>query len=266
MKIKNKYFYIFKTTFSETFAYKIDFLMNFLSSFALVIVQYFIWKAVYFHKEKIVGFSFTDTITYMVMVWSVYGFCNTMDFTREFQEEVLNGSISYKILFPVNLYIYFFIKTYSKNLMRLFFSGFSIIFLSYILFPLKIPAFTNLFIFILVLNLSFIINFNISYIIALSSSYFNKIEGLIQLNSFLSAIFSGALMPLNFFPSFIRNLSNILPYKGIIYIPLSIFIGKLSGWESLFMILFQCAWILVLKIVIISLSNAFYKKIEVFGG
>ncbi|MCM8808184.1 MAG: ABC-2 family transporter protein [Candidatus Omnitrophica bacterium] len=266
MKPKYKYIHILKTKVYETFCYKTDFLLNFFSSFMLVLVQYFIWKAVFLQREEIMGFNFDDTITYMVMVWGIYGFCNTIDFAREFESEILDGSISYKLLFPVNLYIYSFIHTYSKNLINLLFSGTLIIFLSYILFPLKIPSFSNLLFFIFSLNLSFIISFNISFIIALFSSYFKKIEGLIQLNNFMTSLFSGALLPLDFFPSFFKNLTSFFPFKHIIYAPISIFIGKTNSFEMIHEAFFQFIWILILKIGIFFLINIFYKKLEIAGG
>lgn len=266
MKIKNKYIHLFKTRLYESLYYKTDFLLNFFSSFILVLVQYFIWKAVFLQSEEIAGFNFNDTITYMVMVWSIYNFCNTINFARDFENEILDGSISYKLLFPVNLYIYSFVETYSRNLINFLFSGTLIFFLSYMLFPLKIPSLSSALFFVLSLNLSFIISFNISFIIALFSSYLKKIEGLIQLNNFITSLFSGALLPLDFFPSFFKNLVSFFPFKHIIYIPVSIFIGKLNGFEIIHQLFFQFIWILILKTVIFFLINAFYKKLEILGG
>ena len=266
MKIKNKYLELFKITIFESFAYKSDFIVNFFSSFVLVLVQYFIWKAVFLHRNEIANFSFNDTITYMVMVWCIYGFFNTTNFIWNFQDEVLNGSISHKFLFPINPYIYFLIKTYFPNLLSLFISGSLIFFLSSLLFPLKFPSLSNLFLFIFFLNLSFLISFNISFIIALSLCFFKKVDGLVQLNLFLSSLFSGSLLPLDFFPSFIKKLSDVLPYKGIVYIPISIFINKISQEKLLFIIFYEFIWIFIFCLIILIFLEVFYRKIEIYGG
>jgi ABC-2 type transport system permease protein len=266
MKTKNKYLEILKMTLKEAFVYKSDFIINFFSSFILVLVQYFIWRAVFFHKKEIASFSFNDTITYMVVVWYIHTFFNTTHFIRNFQDEILDGSISYKLLFPINPYIYFLIKTYSENLINLLISGSLIIFFSYLIFPLKLPSPSNLFLFIFSLNLSFLISFNISFIIVLTSCFLKKIEGLVQLNLFLSSIFSGSLLPLDFFPAFIKNLSDFLPYKGIVYLPVTIFINKLNEIKIFSMIFYDFIWIFILQLIILIFLEVFYKKIEIYGG
>ena len=257
---------IFKVGILNTLAYRADFILGVFSGISLVTIQFFIWNTVFINKNSIGSFSLEETVTYMAMVWVTYSMYNTQQVSRNIQDKMLSGAITYDFLFPINYQIFSTILTYSVNLMNLIITGSPIFIIALLFFNIKIPMFINLLYFIFSIHLSFLISFGISYIIGLMSVYFKNIEGIIQVEKFLRIILSGALLPLSFLPSFINIIADILPFKGMVSIPILIYLGKLSGKILIKSVLIQIFWVLVIFLIGHLLFNKAIKKLEVFGG
>ena len=74
------------------------------------------------------------------------------------------------------------------------------------------------------------------------------------------------MVPLWLFPSFIGVLAGVLPFKSIYSIPLSIYIGKLSGtavWQG---ILFQIVWAGILTLINRLIWAKIHSRLVVQGG
>jgi ABC-2 type transport system permease protein len=55
-------------------------------------------------------------------------------------------------------------------------------------------------------------------------------------------LFSGAVVPLAFFPDAVRPWLRAQPFAGLVDIPFSIYFGGLSGWSALGAIALQFGW------------------------
>jgi ABC-2 type transport system permease protein len=62
----------------------------------------------------------------------------------------------------------------------------------------------------------------------------------------LVTLFSGALVPLAFFPGWLHTLADLLPFAGMASTPALIFVGRLDGAEAVRAIVVQAVWALVL--------------------
>jgi len=82
----------------------------------------------------------------------------------------------------------------------------------------------------------------------------------------IQSIFSGALIPLVFFPQWLMNVANVLPFIAIIHIPISIYLGAISGTAILSSIGLQVFWVLVMTGLSCLLWMKTRNKIFVQGG
>jgi ABC-type uncharacterized transport system permease subunit len=64
-----------------------------------------------------------------------------------------------------------------------------------------------------------------------------------------SRFFSGQFLPVGFFPGLLGMLANVLPFRSIFFIPLSIYNGALQGSAIIQSIGFQLLWLTVLWIL-----------------
>ena len=78
--------------------------------------------------------------------------------------------------------------------------------------------------------------------------------------------FSGALIPLSLMPAWMFTITNFLPFRSIVFTPVYIYLGKLSGLEALGAIAQQVAWILGLIVMGRLLWRKARPHVTVLGG
>ena len=106
----------------------------------------------------------------------------------------------------------------------------------------------------------------IQYLFSLMCFYTDNAYGVSKARETLTNFFSGALVPLAMFPGILREAVNFLPFRGIVYTPCCIFIGFFSIRESIFNILLQLVWILVLGGLGTLLGKKAFSVISMYGG
>jgi ABC-2 type transport system permease protein len=74
------------------------------------------------------------------------------------------------------------------------------------------------------------------------------------------------MVPLWLFPDFIRGLAEALPFKSIYYIPISIYIGTLSGDAIVRALGFQAVWAVALVLVSRWAWSQVHRRLIVQGG
>ena len=80
------------------------------------------------------------------------------------------------------------------------------------------------------------------------------------------AFVSGQMIPLWFMPGFLRTSLEWLPFQGMAFAPLSIYVGQVTGFEILRSIGVQIAWIVILSIAVTKLWNRARDVITIQGG
>ena len=78
--------------------------------------------------------------------------------------------------------------------------------------------------------------------------------------------FSGQLIPIDFFPAALKNALDYLPFSGMSYTPVMIYLGKYSTNQIIFSIGVQVVWIGILYILYKILWAKAIKRVTVLGG
>ena len=82
----------------------------------------------------------------------------------------------------------------------------------------------------------------------------------------VSDLFSGAMIPIFLFPAFLMNIAYLMPFQAIYNIPLSIYIGKITGFDILNSIFVQIFWLAVLSAISYLVWKKAENKIVIQGG
>ena len=73
-------------------------------------------------------------------------------------------------------------------------------------------------------------------------------------------------MPLWLFPSMLQSLAAALPFQGTYFLPISIYIGRLSGADAVYAIEFQFLWLVALVVLSRLLWGWAHRRLVVQGG
>lgn len=79
-------------------------------------------------------------------------------------------------------------------------------------------------------------------------------------------LFSGALVPIWFFPESLKKISIFLPFRYIVFEPLSILLNKKNIYEILNILFLQILWIGILMCVVRVVWDRGRRKIMIQGG
>jgi ABC-2 type transport system permease protein len=82
----------------------------------------------------------------------------------------------------------------------------------------------------------------------------------------ITDFFSGAIIPLSFFPAGLKTVSDILPFRGIVSVPATIFIGQMSESQILVTFAVEIAWIVGLWYIARLIWHFAMRKVTIHGG
>ena len=77
---------------------------------------------------------------------------------------------------------------------------------------------------------------------------------------------SGQMIPLWFMPGFLRTALEWLPFQGMAFAPLSIYVGQATGNEILRTIAVQLVWIAILSLAVTRLWRRAQRVVTIQGG
>ncbi|HET9907438.1 MAG TPA: ABC-2 family transporter protein, partial [Anaerolineales bacterium] len=76
----------------------------------------------------------------------------------------------------------------------------------------------------------------------------------------------GQVVPLWLFPPVVAAIAEVLPFKGTYYIPISIYVGRLTGVDAIRGLEFQIVWLIALAVVSRMLWGWAHRRLVVQGG
>ena len=202
---------------SEGMLVNIGFKKGFSSRYALVFylvsalisitIQFFLWKAVLVNKSE---FQFRQTISYLVLMQFL-----TLIFPKssyELNDDIKSGDIALSLLKPINLSAKFFWEGVGYSLAKIFVIGFVELVIYFLLVPHSIDLLSILMVVISIV-LAYVLYFEMELILGTFSFYTYSIWGITTFKSAILLILAGNIFPVEYYPTFIRQLANMLPFQ-----------------------------------------------------
>jgi ABC-2 type transport system permease protein len=135
------------------------------------------------------------------------------------------------------------------------------------LFDVRVEAGIGLALFPVSLLFAFLISFSFDYFIGLLAFYSESIWGVSITKEIVVTLFSGALIPLQFFPDVIQRVLYWLPFQAIYHTPLMMITRPSLGWDVFLpMLLVQVFWSAALFILTRLFYNQAIKVLRIAGG
>jgi ABC-2 type transport system permease protein len=116
------------------------------------------------------------------------------------------------------------------------------------------------------LLLSLLIKFGIIYLTGLLCFWTSSALGMTWLRIAIMNLLSGALIPLTFFPAWLRTVAFALPFQGIVYIPASLYLGRSAGPAALQLVGLQVLWVAALWACGRALWSRAVRQVTIHGG
>lgn len=224
----------------------------------LAIIPVFVMSSVWIaNKQYLTTLSLPQIITYYI-VTVAFGWVTEFWFDENLHDEVRTGQFSRFLLRPLHLPFAFIFQNIGRKLFSIpVFLTPSIILISLLLRDqLVTPQKLSLVLFLVFTFIAFFIRYSFSVLAASGAFWWEHAAALVHLRWVLEIIAGGYLLPLSLYPSWLRVISESLPFQFAYYVPVSIFTNAISPH--------QASWILVKGIVwlgiLIAISEWIWRK------
>jgi ABC-2 type transport system permease protein len=237
------------------------------SLFMVVILYVFVqlWRATYsaVGAAKIAGLSLADTLWYLVMTETIE--LSRTRFANQMSDEVKDGSIAYTMGRPYNYLLYHWSYGLGDTLLRLvinFTAGTILVTLLVGPMPIKLVYALPLLVSIL---LAMALNFCIQGMIGLCAFFTEDVQSIQIIYQKFLFILGGMLIPLDFFPGWLKDVSLILPFNYMMYAPARLFVQfDWSRWLNV--VTMQLAWLGVFGLALWALFRVGLRHVSINGG
>ena len=213
-------------TYKEWAAYRTHSMVSIIVGPVYFIVQYFIWTAVYGNHSSLGGMGLNQMITYFG-VTTLIGYL-TMDFADwNLSMLIRTGKFLTFHLRPIHHRSFALFQKLGHRTLGFLFEFIPCLLIFIFIFRVDMTPASYVWA-ILSIALAFLMNFYINYMIGLTSFWLVQSNGIRSAFMLVSSIFSGALIPLTFFPEWLQTVQFFLPFQYIAYMPAMVFTGQYS--------------------------------------
>jgi ABC-2 type transport system permease protein len=128
------------------------------------------------------------------------------------------------------------------------------------------PSLGTIGLYLISLILGFIVNYLLNFCYGLLAFYVTNMWGIAHLKEAVLLFFSGQLIPIAFFPQMLQSIMKFFPFSSLNYIPVLIYLNKLSGFALLQALGIQLLWIGILYALSVWMWNRAINKLVILGG
>jgi ABC-2 type transport system permease protein len=260
-----KYWSIFKISFEQEFAYRLNFILWRVRNVFQILLTYFLWSTVFASPTtEIFGYDREKIITYVFGIMIVRALvlsARAMDVSGD----ISTGDLSNYLIKPISYFKYWFTRDISSKALNLIFAVFEFL----ILFLILKPAFflqtspIAIFAFLVSIILAILIYFLLLFLISSIPFWAPEIG---WGSHFLVTVvviesLSGSLFPINILPNTLQSIVMATPFPYLIYFPVEVYLGNITGTALVGGLMVAAAWTGVLWF---SLNFVWQKGLKVY--
>jgi ABC-2 type transport system permease protein len=208
-------------------------------------IQAYILLAVFHNRAHVGSYDAADAVTYVwlaqALIMTVYAFGWT-----ELALRIRDGSIATDLARPLDPQRYWLAFDLGRAPYHLIFRGVLPFAAGALLFELHYPSPLDLVAFFVSVVLAVVVSLGFRFLYNSAAFWLVDIRGVVTLSLTVSLFFSGMILPLTFFPSWLRTMAHVLPFASIVQTPIDIWLGKHHGPALVGIIAVQAVWAVVL--------------------
>lgn len=242
----NKFWQIFKISFQEEFAYRLNFILWRVRNVFQILLTFFLWSTVFSNPQTVIfGYDRAKILTYVFSIMIVRALVLSAR-AADVAGDIARGDLSNYLLKPVTYFRFWFTRDISSKALNLMFAivEFGLLFLI-----LKPPFFFQLspmilLVFFVSLILAIFIYFFLLFIVSTVAFWAPELGwgGHFLFTIVIIEALSGSLFPINILPAALQSFVLATPFPYLIYFPVEVYLGNISGQALLGGLMVAAAW------------------------
>ncbi|NTU98775.1 hypothetical protein HGA64_02090 [Candidatus Falkowbacteria bacterium] len=251
----NKYATITKNESQRLMAYRANIAAHSFGHLFEIMSQVIVWSVIYSKATILNGYTFQQMMTYVIVGWFILFATSNYGFEDKVAKDIHQGTLSNFLVKPFSYLRYMT----AISIGRISFAMVVVVSLEVILlwFMRANLIFNNsvahLLIVLLLMFFAYFIRLFFSILVGLASFWFVDISGFYYSFNIISKFLSGAFFPLSLLPAAFVKTSMWFPFAYTFFVPIQLYLGKLTLSQGLQAVAIQLAWLLglygIIKIV-----------------
>jgi ABC-2 type transport system permease protein len=241
----HKYWRIFSLSFQEEFTYRLNFILWRARNLLKIVMTYFLWQGIFVANQTAFGYTKDQMTTYVLMVLIVTAIVFSAP-SSSIGGEIANGNLSNYLLKPFNYLKYWFTRDIASKLLNLIFVCLELSILWIFLkphFEFRI-GFLELVGFLAACLIGMILYFFFQLTTRFVAFWSpENIWGISFLTYLFTDLLGGTIFPLDILPAPLQVGLSLTPFPYFVYYPIAIFVGKITGFEIVLVLLKGIAWV-----------------------
>lgn len=206
-------------------AYSIWVWMELFVSIISVVIFVAFWQAVYASTTTISGLTLDQTLNYILLAQLFGDGAYVSNIIYDFGAGMREGQIAVALLRPLDYQASMYVQNVVQLTINILLKAPLAIFI-WLVYGLQLPSEPVVWLaFIISMIMGHAVMFCFDWIIGCTAFYSTEIWGMSVVRYSVAMFFSGALIPLDIMPDWLRTIATILPFSQAVYLPVSILSG-----------------------------------------
>ena len=240
------YWLVYKNALSTQLQYRTHLVLILVSHCISLSGLVYLWLAVYAQGDTVGSYALADIIIYYVLL-SVIRFTigDGLGSGLVASDDINKGVITNYIIKPFRYPLEQLIKLCGQLTITSISISFICLICAYIFRSvISLPSFLEFCSLLLFMGIGFLMGFLNYFTAGLVAFWFEQARSVIFTISVLSMLLSGAIIPIDLFPSWYQQVSSFLPFPYLVFYPIQAFLGTISSFVPVASI--GLCWIVVL--------------------
>lgn len=262
-----KYWSIIKNEIQRQFVHRVSISVYAFGNIAELIALVIIWSVVYKNVEVVKGYGANEMISYVVFAWFFSFLTTNYAFEINVARDIHMGTLSNLLVKPQSYLRYMVAVATGRIFIALLIviaQGILVvlIFRERLIFSLD---FSIIVLILAMLVATYFVNLFLAIIFGFFAFWTTEISGIYSALKVFSKFMSGTFFPISLLPVFLIKTSYFLPFVYTIYIPVQLYLGKISFAEGLRGLAIEILWLVILYVIIKVVWRFGLRKYESVG-
>jgi ABC-2 type transport system permease protein len=240
------YFELAKRGYRRNSTYTTAALAGLFTNVVFGVLRAAVMGAVYAGTNQIGGYRLAQAVTY---VWLVQGLMTVVQMYggNEMAMRIRSGDIVVDLLRPVRTELAYLATDYGRATYHALYRGIPPVVVGALLYGLVAPTDPLMWLaFLVSLVLAVTVSCFFRFLYNLSAFWLLDYRGVSLIAVIVVNLLSGFIIPISFFPHWLRVIASLTPFPSMVQTPVDIFTGHSAGLDALAAIATQLPWALVL--------------------
>ncbi len=265
-----KYWSFFRIRFINGLQYRTAAYAGIATQFAWGGMRILLFRAFYMASPADFPMDFQALASYLWLEQAFLTLFSTWMFDNAILNAITSGDIAYELARPIDLYGKWFLQNLSMRFSRAALRCMPILLVGAFLprpYGLALPANVGAFpMFLLTSFLGVCVNVAFLMLVYISTFYTLDYRGVRMVMIGALDFLTGSLIPLPFFPDWLRNIIELTPLGATMNLPLRIYSGDIAGDAMVRGFLVQVTWLVLLLLFGKLWMSRALKRVVVQGG